>query len=175
MASKVTPLEELPDLVPEGASVAFGGGWFANHPMAAVRHYIDAFNRGDQERMAAAFAVPGSIHNPLSRGCHQLLRQGARLVECIDDIFAELAQILPDFDNILSERSLVPTESAAPPLDKDYEILLDALGFEPAGLDTLVARTGLKADAVASMLLILELDGRVQQQPGGRFSRTLPG
>ena len=63
----------------------------------------------------------------------------------------------------------------APSLDKEYEILLDALGFEPAGLDTLVVRTGLKAGAVASMLLILELDGRVQQQPGGRFSRRLPG
>jgi DNA processing protein len=60
-------------------------------------------------------------------------------------------------------------------LDKEYEILLDALGFEPAGLDSLVVRTGLNAGAVASMLLILELDGRVQQQPGGRFSRRVPG
>jgi DNA processing protein len=60
-------------------------------------------------------------------------------------------------------------------LDKDFEILLDALGFEPASLDSIVVRSGLKADAVASMLLILELDGRIQQQPGGRYSRTLPG
>ena len=60
-------------------------------------------------------------------------------------------------------------------MDKDYEILLDALGFEPAGVDTLVARTGLAADAVASMLLILELEGRVAQQPGGLFCRRLPG
>jgi DNA processing protein len=60
-------------------------------------------------------------------------------------------------------------------LDKEYKILLDALGFDPAGLDELVARTDLKTDAVASMLLMLELDGQVQQQPGGRFSRTVPG
>jgi DNA processing protein len=60
-------------------------------------------------------------------------------------------------------------------LDKDYEILLDALGFEAAVVDTLVARTGLEVAAVASMLLILELDGRVQQQPGGLFSRRMPG
>ncbi len=66
-------------------------------------------------------------------------------------------------------------EDSAPALDKDYEILLDALGFEPAGVDTLVARTGLKADAVASMLLILELEGRIAQQPGGLFCRRLPG
>jgi DNA processing protein len=60
-------------------------------------------------------------------------------------------------------------------LDKEYEILLDALGFDTAGLDTLVVRTGLQAGVIASMLLILELDGRVQQLPGGRFSRRLPG
>jgi DNA processing protein len=60
-------------------------------------------------------------------------------------------------------------------LDKDYEILLDALGFEPAGVDTLVARTGFRAEVIASMLLILELDGRVAQQPGGLFCRRLPG
>ena len=60
-------------------------------------------------------------------------------------------------------------------LDKDYEILLDAIGFEPASVDTLVARTGLTADVVASMLLILELEGRVGQQPGGIFCRRLAG
>jgi DNA processing protein len=60
-------------------------------------------------------------------------------------------------------------------LDKDYEILLDALGFAPASIDSLVARSGLAADAVASMLLILELDGRVAQQPGGLVCRRLAG
>jgi DNA processing protein len=59
-------------------------------------------------------------------------------------------------------------------LDKEYEILLDALGFEPTTVDTLVARTGLRADLVASMLLILELEGRVAQQHGGSYCR-LPG
>ena len=62
-----------------------------------------------------------------------------------------------------------------PLLDKDYEILLDALGFAPAGIDTLVSRTGLAAEVVASMLLILELDGRVAQQPGGLYGRRLAG
>jgi DNA processing protein len=56
-------------------------------------------------------------------------------------------------------------------LDKDYEILLDALGFEPSGVDTLVARSGFKADEVASMLLILELENRIESHPGGLYVR----
>ncbi|MGB7905059.1 MAG: DNA-processing protein DprA [Steroidobacteraceae bacterium] len=121
------------------------------------------------------FAIPGSIHNPMVRGCHRLLRQGARLVESVDDIFAELEAIIGEIKRIAREIPPAGADLHPPPLDKEYEILLDALGFEPAGLDMLVARTGLKAGAVASMLLILELEGRVQQQPGGRFSRRLPG
>ena len=121
------------------------------------------------------FAIPGSIHNPLARGCHRLLRQGARLVESVDDIFAELEPIIGEMNRFAHEKPSAGADLHAPSLDKEYEILLDALGFEPAGLDILVVRTGLKAGAVASMLLMLELEGRVQQQPGGRFSRRLPG
>jgi DNA processing protein len=134
---------------------------------------ITARLAGDQGR--EVFAIPGSIHNPLVRGCHRLLRQGARLVETVDDIFAELGPIIGEMKLITLEKPPVGPPPRAPALDKEYEILLDALGFEPAGLDDLVVRTGLKAGAVASMLLILELDGQVQQQPGGRFSRRLPG
>jgi DNA processing protein len=121
------------------------------------------------------FAIPGSIHNPMVRGCHRLLRQGARLVESVDDIFAELEPIIGELSRVAHEKPHAGADLHGPSLDKEYEILLDALGFEPAGLDILVVRTGLKAGAVASMLLILELEGRVQQQPGGRFSRRLPG
>jgi DNA processing protein len=134
---------------------------------------ITARLAGDQGR--EVFAVPGSIHNPMARGCHQLLRQGATLVEQVADIFAELEPILGQIA-LKTTESVGNMQASAPPLlDKEYEILLDALGFEPAGLDELVVRTGLAAGAVASMLLILELDGRVQQQPGGRYSRRLPG
>jgi len=121
------------------------------------------------------FAIPGSIHNPMVRGCHRLLRQGARLVESVDDIFAELEPIIGEIKRTAQETPCAGPDLRPRSLDKEYEILLDALGFEPAGLDILVVRTGLKAGAVASMLLILELEGRVQQQPGGRFSRRLPG
>jgi DNA processing protein len=124
------------------------------------------------EQGREVFAIPGSIHNPLARGCHQLIRQGAKLVETADDIFAEL-------------RALTGTLRAARPatssstgsadsrraLDKEYEILLDALGFEPASVDSLIERTGLKADEVASMLLILELEGHIDPYPGGLYVR----
>jgi DNA processing protein len=132
------------------------------------------------EQGREVFAIPGSIHNPMARGCHRLIRQGAKLVETADDIFAELGALI---ETLRTDARARPTRAEAtdaqavsgPALDKDYEILLDALGFAPAGIDTLVARTGLAADAVASMLLILELDGRVAQQPGGLYCRRLAG
>ena len=99
----------------------------------------------------------------------------ARLVETVDDIFDELAPILGNLSGFVSAPAQNDARQVDNRLDKDYEILLDALGFEPASLDAIVSRTGLQTGAVASMLLILELDGRVQQQPGGRYSRRLPG
>jgi DNA processing protein len=113
------------------------------------------------------FAIPGSIHSPLSRGCHQLIRQGATLAAEPLDVVSELQ--IP----LLSQGLTTSIRSAkdSPPLDKEYEMLLDALGFEPANLDVLVARTGLPGASVASMLLILELEGRVAALPGGRYDR----
>jgi DNA processing protein len=124
------------------------------------------------EQGREVFAIPGSIHNPLARGCHQLIRHGAKLVETAEDIFAELHALT----GALQAPSQGPHESGAAGsspavLDKEYEILLDALGFEPAGVDLLVERTGLRADEVASMLLILELDGRIESYPGGLYVR----
>jgi DNA processing protein len=124
-----------------------------------------ARHAGEQGR--EVFAIPGSIHNPLSRGCHQLIRSGAKLVESAADILEELK--LP-----FTKQSLVPSQdptTAAPRLDKEYEILLDALGFDPTGVDAIVERTGLPADSVASMLLILELEGHIAPYPGGRYGR----
>ena len=113
------------------------------------------------------FAIPGSIHSPLSRGCHQLIKAGAVLVEEAEDVTRELGF------SFLKERltSLPVTDREPRQLDKEYEMLLDALGFAPATIDSLVARTELPSESIASMLLILELEGRVAALPGGRFGR----
>jgi DNA processing protein len=127
---------------------------------------ITARMAGNQGR--EVFAIPGSIHNPLARGCHALIRQGAKLVEDAGDILSELK--IPFTEQSVEDAKGRPAE--APKLDKDYEILLDALGFEPMSIDALVDQTGLPSPSVASMLLILELEGRVVAQPGGRYERA---
>ncbi len=114
------------------------------------------------------FAIPGSIHSPQSHGCHQLIRDGARLVEAAGDVWTELN--IPVRKEPLTSAA-APADSA-PELDKEYEMLLDALGFEPATIDALVARTDLPTESIASMLLILELEGRIQALPGGRYGRV---
>jgi DNA processing protein len=113
------------------------------------------------------FALPGSIHNEMVRGCHELIRQGAKLVERPEDVLCELKISLVD------QMAVAPTPAAAagPVLDKAYKILLDALAFEPASVDSLIERTGLNSESIASMLLILELDGHVAPHSGGRYSR----
>jgi len=117
------------------------------------------------------FALPGSIHNPLARGCHELIRQGAKLVECVEDVLAELKISLAQ-QLLESPAPASPgTHGGARVLDKAYKILLDALAFEPASVDSLIERTGLNSESIASMLLILELDGHVAPHPGGRYSR----
>ncbi len=137
---------------------------------------ITARLAGEQGR--EVFAIPGSIHNPLARGCHQLIRQGAKLVETAHDIFSELAplaaSLLPRETPTVQWQGTDTPQVLANALDKEYEILLDALGFEPASVDLMIARTGLKADAVASMLLILELNGRIESYPGGLYIRARP-
>jgi DNA processing protein len=119
------------------------------------------------EQGREVFAIPGSIHNRLTRGCHKLIRDGATLVENPGDVVSELQ--LP-----LCRQRLTPqpaSRNGPPALDKEYEMLLDALGFEPATIDDLVGRTGIPGAAVASMLLILELEGCVAALPGGRYDR----
>jgi DNA processing protein len=118
------------------------------------------------------FAIPGSIHNPLSRGCHELIKSGAKLVETADDILSELnfsAFFSNDFRAPPGTPVQVPHASG---MDKDQKILLDALGFDPVDVDALVVRTGFKPEAVSSMMLILELEGHVQAATGGRYSRV---
>ena len=117
------------------------------------------------------FAIPGSIHNPLARGCHQLIRQGAKLIEGPEDVLCELKISLTAQLVASSREEPSVADAGSPLLDKAYKILLDALAFEPASIDTLIERTGMNSESIASMLLILELDGHVAPHPGGRYSR----
>jgi DNA processing protein len=119
------------------------------------------------------FAIPGSIHSPLSRGCHELIQEGAKLTQTAHDILSEL-----NFSAFFAKAPSAPARpheapGAAAGMDKEHKILLDALGFDPTDLDTLVVRTGFKPEAVSSMMLILELEGHVQAAPGGRYSRVV--
>ncbi len=111
-------------------------------------------------------AIPGSIRNPLARGCHELIRDGAALVE-------DATQVLSELNFPLTGEALAATPrpvGSRQPLDKPYEMLLDALALESATVDLLAERTGLPCESIASMLLILELEGRVAPQSGGRYS-----
>jgi DNA processing protein len=128
---------------------------------------ITARYSGEQGR--EVFAIPGSIHSPLSKGCHRLIRQGAKLVETADDIIEELGALAGTLADPQSH-----TEAVLPHIDKpdeDYIKLLESMGFDPLSIGQLAERTGLTAEQLSSMLLILELDGQVDPLPGGRFQR----
>ncbi len=124
------------------------------------------------EQGREVFAIPGSIHNPLARGCHRLIREGAKLVETADDILAELAPLAqtaaaPNAQHDLEQNPVGYTEK-----DPDYRLLLSQLDDSPVGIDVLAERTGLTPEAISSMLLILELQGLVAASPGGRYHRA---
>jgi DNA processing protein len=124
------------------------------------------------EQGREVFAIPGSIHNPLSRGCHKLIRSGAKLVESAGDVLSEVLNFLQLQPLAAHGAGAASVGERAPALDKEYEILLDALGFEPASIDVLATRTGIPGDSVASMLLILELRGHIKPHAGGRYGRV---
>jgi len=112
------------------------------------------------------FAIPGSIHAPQSRGCHALIRQGAKLVETAQDVFDELG------GSTAADRPR-PVDVALNVADSQSEDpLLTAMGYDPIGLDALEARTGWSAAMLSVRLLELELDGRVARLPGQLFQRT---
>jgi DNA processing protein len=119
------------------------------------------------------FAIPGSIHNPLARGCHYLIRQGAKLVEEAADILVELAPQLRAEGIELKREEPAPAAGDESPTktDPSYQNLLKALGFSPTPIAEISARVNLTTAEVSSMLLLLELEGLVEALPGGRYSR----
>ncbi len=133
---------------------------------------ITARLAGDQGR--EIFALPGSIDNPLSRGCHRLIRDGAKLTESVADIVSEIAPML------LRTQEMERDSKARDEREDDGDgvdstrarALLRALGHDPASVDSLIDRTGLTAEEVSSILLALEMQGYVSSLPGGLYSRV---
>ena len=118
---------------------------------------ITARLAGEQGR--EVFAIPGSIHSPLSKGCHQLIKQGAKLVDHIQDIIDELGLMLePASVDVATEAS-------------EIHPVLGYMGYDPISLETLMERSGLTSDNLCAMLLMLELENKVATLPGGRYQR----
>ncbi|WP_371323858.1 DNA-processing protein DprA [Dechloromonas sp. ZY10] len=136
---------------------------------------ITARLAGEQGR--EVFAIPGSIHSPLARGCHRLLKQGAKLVESAADILDELATQLPPQTIPRRPAESPPQSHAAAPdtsLGEDAANLLTALGHDPCSFDELAARSGLASALLANTLLELELAGKITPLPGNRYQRLGP-
>ena len=151
---------------------------------------ITARLAGEQGR--EVFALPGSIHNPLARGCHRLIRDGARLVEATEEIVETLAPAarmlgqelalrleVPELEERLSE-SLAPSSQGAANapqtgrVDSSLQVLLHEIGYDPVTLDELAARTGGSTAELGARLLMLELDAKVESLPGNRYQRLPP-
>jgi len=133
---------------------------------------ITARLAGEQGR--DVMAVPGSIHNALARGCHRLIKDGAALVESPEDVLATIGFRDRSAAAVARAQTSGGVRNFRDGLDSAEEMLLNALGFEPTDVDKLVERTGFPAHAVASMLQLLELEGRIESLAGGRYSRTPP-
>ena len=126
------------------------------------------------EQGKEVFAIPGSIHAPQSRGCHALIKQGAKLVESAQDVLEELQHLLPETNTNATNappKAAAPAHAAEPDNVAPASALLDAMGFDPVGLDALLARTGMDTARLQADLLTLELGGHVGRLPGGLFQR----
>lgn len=120
------------------------------------------------EQGREVFAVPGSINNPQARGCNALIRQGAKLVETAEHIFEELGGFAAPVNIEPDDEAAV----SAPELDAEYRRVLESVGHEPTPVDMVVKRSGLTADAVCSMLLVLELQGLIASTSSGHYCQT---
>ena len=116
------------------------------------------------EQSREVFAIPGSIQNPLARGCNALIREGAKLVETTQDIVEELGQfyVRPDSVDVNPEN---------PVFDQEHLLLLNNVLYSPTPIDSLVKATGKPVEIISSMLLVLELKGFVSAESGGCYSR----
>jgi DNA processing protein len=146
---------------------------------------ITARMAGNQGR--DVFALPGSIHNPLAKGCHRLIRDGAKLVETVEEILQELApmagqlaqqlqkEIGADDEPVVAGALENAAEEPQFEEDPEYRLLWTCLGYDPKPIDSIIEQSGLTARSVSAMLLLLELRGKVEAHPGGAYSRKIRG
>lgn len=126
------------------------------------------------------FALPGSLHNPMAKGCHRLIREGARLVETTADIMQELGPLAAELEmeirhhiDLLGSTDKKVDQPQHNLLDDaEYKLVWDVLGFDPRPIDEIIEQTGLNASAISSMLLMMELKGMVKKHTGGRYFRA---
>ena len=132
---------------------------------------ITARLAGEQGR--EVFAIPGSIHSPLARGCHALIRQGAKLVETAHDILEELGPLVGVQMGVrLAQEHANDGAGSRSNNCPEYDAILVHLGHDPVGVDTLVERSGLTPEVISSMLLQMELYGLIEACPGGKYQRS---
>jgi DNA processing protein len=122
------------------------------------------------EQGREVFAIPGSIHSPMSKGCHQLIKQGAKLVDCLQDIVEELnLRQRPQSDPV----SATTMHAPSPAENGAGNMILSAMGYDPVTLDNLVALSGLTVSDVSSMLMLLELEGKIASLTGGQYQKIM--
>jgi DNA processing protein len=119
------------------------------------------------EQGREVFAIPGSIHSPVAKGCHQLIKQGAKLVESVQDVLEELKIVLPN----ISPFGLMGKLPDNTTIGSQPNTILDAMGFDAINFETLRALSGLTTEALSSMLMILELEGKITTLTGGKYQR----
>ena len=125
--------------------------------------------RAALEQGREVFAVPGSIHSPLSKGCHSLIKSGAKLVESAEDVLSELGALQSGGASLPVRDGVSP--AATIPQSAGHSPLLEQMGFDPVDIDSLCARAGLSAQQVSAELLRLEMAGQVAALPGGLYQR----
>jgi len=126
------------------------------------------------------FALPGSLNNPMAKGCHRLIREGARLVETTADIMQELGPVAAELQMEIRQRLDLPgeprkkTPSGKENLldDADYRAVWETLGYDPKPVDSIIEQTRLSAREISSMLLMMELKGMIKKHDGGRYVRA---
>ncbi len=143
------------------------------------------------EQNREVFAIPSSIHNPLAKGCHQLIRQGAKLVETAEDILEEMANVidlstleqndgqqnyphqntLNSDQGALSHQQKNSEKNNSEDSNAEYQNVLDKMGFDPTPIDQLVIDTGYSPEALSAMLLMLELQNQISSNGGGTYTR----